>query len=545
MTPGIGIVGYAFQIYFDFSGYSDMASGLALMMGFVLIQNFDSPYQADSITDFWRRWHISLSTWLRDYLYIPLGGNRRGPIRTYANLMTVMLIGGLWHGASWNFVIWGAIHGAMLAFERMQGKQGPYLHLPRPWRVGLTFGIVCITWVFFRAQTLPRALTYLACLFGLGPAPAGSDAVAAIMYKDYHVLIFAVAAVLVWQSPTSWVFSRRITWAARGVRERPAPALHGLHVDAERESIHLLPVLRRLMPILTDGQTWRARLTRLFPGPGQTMAEGRARGPEPRHPDHRDPPSPGQGADLGFSRDHRGRAGRPDDPRADSPVEDPGPDGLHQCPHARNLDAFEKDLTRQSFARQFVKPRLQLSLSRELGFGTTQVILGREGWLFYRPGIDWLTGPGLLDATRLALRKRDLLDEGEAKPSPDPLPAIRAFHQDCRKAGVHLVVVPVPDKATLQAAELTSRFDRKDPGGPPVNVDYRRFLQDLRASGVDVFDPTPKDVRPSDPPRFLRQDTHWTPEWMEAVAHDLADHLKVRIPALRRDASLARPGDTG
>ena len=92
------------------------------MLGFVLIQNFDSPYQADSITEFWRRWHISLSTWLRDYLYIPLGGNRRGPARTYVNLMLVMLLGGLWHGASWNFVIWGGIHGGMLAFERAQGK---------------------------------------------------------------------------------------------------------------------------------------------------------------------------------------------------------------------------------------------------------------------------------------------------------------------------------------------------------------------------------------------------------------------------------------
>src|SRR6266566_1124109 len=131
-----GVTGYAFQIYFDFSGYSDMAIGLALMMGFVLIQNFDSPYKSESITDFWRRWHISLSTWLRDYLYVPLGGNRKGPLRTYMNLMTVMLLGGLWHGASWNFVIWGGIHGGMLAFERAQGKNSPYRRLPGPVRVG-------------------------------------------------------------------------------------------------------------------------------------------------------------------------------------------------------------------------------------------------------------------------------------------------------------------------------------------------------------------------------------------------------------------------
>ena len=125
-----GLFAYAFQIYFDFSAYSDMAVGLALMLGFLFTKNFNDPYRADSITDFWRRWHISLSTWLRDYLYIPLGGNRRGAWRVYLNLMTVMLLGGLWHGASWNFVIWGAIHGSMLAFERMQGKKSAYALLP-------------------------------------------------------------------------------------------------------------------------------------------------------------------------------------------------------------------------------------------------------------------------------------------------------------------------------------------------------------------------------------------------------------------------------
>jgi alginate O-acetyltransferase complex protein AlgI len=211
-----GVVGYAFQIYFDFSGYSDMASGLALMMGFVLIQNFNSPYQADSITDFWRRWHISLSTWLRDYLYIPLGGNRCGSVRTYVNLMTVMLIGGLWHGASWNFVIWGAIHGAVLAIERMQGRRGPYAGLPRPWRVGLTFAVVCLAWVFFRADSLPRAATYVASLFGLAPTTVASDAVAAPTYTYYHILMMGVAAALVWSSPGSWDFSRRITGARAG-----------------------------------------------------------------------------------------------------------------------------------------------------------------------------------------------------------------------------------------------------------------------------------------------------------------------------------------
>jgi alginate O-acetyltransferase complex protein AlgI len=126
-----GVTAYAFQIYFDFSGYSDMAIGLGLMLGFVFAKNFDSPYQSDSITDFWRRWHISLSSWLRDYLYVPLGGNRKGERRTYVNLFLTMLLGGLWHGASWNFVIWGGIHGAWLALERGLGRESFYHRLPR------------------------------------------------------------------------------------------------------------------------------------------------------------------------------------------------------------------------------------------------------------------------------------------------------------------------------------------------------------------------------------------------------------------------------
>jgi alginate O-acetyltransferase complex protein AlgI len=206
-----GVVGYAFQIYFDFSGYSDMAIGLALMMGFVLVQNFDSPYKADSITDFWRRWHISLSTWLRDYLYIPLGGNRRGPRRTYANLMAVMLLGGLWHGASWNFVLWGGIHGGMLAAERAQGKDSPYRRLPRPIRVAITFAIVCLSWVFFRAKTLGQALTYLGSLFRVGHATAAADSVAGVIYTPYHAAMFVVAATIVWMMPNTWAFTERLS----------------------------------------------------------------------------------------------------------------------------------------------------------------------------------------------------------------------------------------------------------------------------------------------------------------------------------------------
>jgi len=206
-----GIVGYAFQIYFDFSGYSDMAIGLALMLGFVLIQNFDSPYQSRSITEFWRRWHISLSTWLRDYLYVPLGGNRMGAWRTYANLMIVMLLGGLWHGASWNFVIWGGIHGGALALERAFGKRSRSLRLPAALQTALTFGVVCMAWVFFRAPTLPEATRYLGAMFGLGQAGAASDALAGVLYTRYHVAMFALAALIVFALPNTWAFTERLS----------------------------------------------------------------------------------------------------------------------------------------------------------------------------------------------------------------------------------------------------------------------------------------------------------------------------------------------
>jgi alginate O-acetyltransferase complex protein AlgI len=162
-----GVVAFSIQIFFDFSGYTDMAIGLAQLLGFRFPENFRRPYLASSITDFWRRWHISLSTWLRDYLYIPLGGNRGGRFQTYRNLMLTMLLGGLWHGASWNFVIWGGYHGGLLAAERALGlKPKPSLN---PLRVLLTFALASIGWVFFRARTLSASLEILGRMFH-GPA---------------------------------------------------------------------------------------------------------------------------------------------------------------------------------------------------------------------------------------------------------------------------------------------------------------------------------------------------------------------------------------
>jgi alginate O-acetyltransferase complex protein AlgI len=206
-----GVTAYAFQIYFDFSGYSDMAIGLGLMLGFVFPKNFDSPYLSQSITEFWRRWHISLSTWLRDYLYLPLGGNRKGPVRTYVNLFVVMLLGGLWHGASWNFVVWGGLHGAFLAFERMRGKAAPYWQLPAPLRVAITFAIVLVTWVFFRAADLPSAGRYLASMAGAGAPDDGVRLLAGIIYQPYYAFTFAMAAVITWTCPQTWDWSRTLT----------------------------------------------------------------------------------------------------------------------------------------------------------------------------------------------------------------------------------------------------------------------------------------------------------------------------------------------
>ena len=161
-----GIVCYSLQIYFDFSGYSDMAVGLGKMFGFQFLENFDFPYIAQSIRDFWRRWHISLSTWFRDYLYIPLGGNRVSEGRSYVNLLIVFFLCGLWHGASWTFVVWGLFHGAFLVLERT--RFGVALDaLPRPLRHLYAVFVFMMGWVLFRANTLAGAERYFAALFGL------------------------------------------------------------------------------------------------------------------------------------------------------------------------------------------------------------------------------------------------------------------------------------------------------------------------------------------------------------------------------------------
>jgi D-alanyl-lipoteichoic acid acyltransferase DltB (MBOAT superfamily) len=184
---------FALQIYCDFSAYSDIARGAARILGFRLIQNFDAPYLAVTISDFWSRWHISLSKWLRDYVYVPLGGNRKGPSRTYVNLTITMLLGGLWHGANWTFIAWGAVHGLALSVERMLGARN--LHdramspLERWCRILVTFHIVCLGWVLFRSPTIAHAAEVVWRIVTLAPGEATTMTPALVL-----VVLFAMQA---------------------------------------------------------------------------------------------------------------------------------------------------------------------------------------------------------------------------------------------------------------------------------------------------------------------------------------------------------------
>ena len=229
----LGLTCYTLQIYFDFSGYSDMAIGLGRMFGFRFPENFRWPYIADSVQEFWRRWHISLSTWFRDYLYIPLGGNRVSPARRYVNLVTVFFLCGLWHGASWNFVIWGLWHGTFLVIERVlhqsrrhqsPNRQSPNHQITKSPDVAVSawtlFGhaytllVVMIGWVFFRADTLPGAVAFLRAMAGL------SDAAPTIYTLRWYLtpeLWLTLAAGVIGSTP--WV----VALARRRARTEPAP----------------------------------------------------------------------------------------------------------------------------------------------------------------------------------------------------------------------------------------------------------------------------------------------------------------------------------
>lgn len=189
----LGVLAYAFQIYFDFSGYSDMAIGLGRLLGIEFLENFNRPYISRSITEFWRRWHISLSNWMREYLYIPLGGNRKGGARTYINLWLVFLISGFWHGAAWNFVAWGAFHGFFLCLDKLF-RNTRLARVPAWAGIPVTFVLVLVSWVLFRAESLAQAVAYLgrmADVFSAAPASA-----AAIEFGRRHQAMLLAALVL-------------------------------------------------------------------------------------------------------------------------------------------------------------------------------------------------------------------------------------------------------------------------------------------------------------------------------------------------------------
>ncbi len=197
----IGVLAYTFQLYFDFSGYSDMAIGMSLMFGIFLPLNFNSPYKATSIVDFWRRWHMTLSQFLRDYLYIPLGGNRRGRVLRYVNLMITMLLGGLWHGAAWTFVIWGALHGVYLCINHAWSNFGPkppprFARLADIAGLILTFLAVVIAWVFFRAPDMATALSVLSKMADPGNVALGR-------VEMLYALFVAIYAALAWFAPNT------------------------------------------------------------------------------------------------------------------------------------------------------------------------------------------------------------------------------------------------------------------------------------------------------------------------------------------------------
>lgn len=203
----LGIIAYAFQIYFDFSGYSDMAIGLGRMFGFRFLENFNYPYISKSIKEFWRRWHISLSSWFRDYLYISLGGSRVGKKRLYLNLFIVFFVTGLWHGASWSFVVWGLFHGVFIVVERV-GFDRVLERLWKPFQHIYTLLVVLVGWVFFRAETLPSAIDYLQQMFIPSWGAAATNSYLSLLYINSYTLLFLGLAV-VFSTPVYQLFDER------------------------------------------------------------------------------------------------------------------------------------------------------------------------------------------------------------------------------------------------------------------------------------------------------------------------------------------------
>ena len=225
-----GAIAFMLQIYFDFSGYSDMAIGLGRMFGFHFLENFNYPYIARSVREFWRRWHISLSTWFRDYLYIPLGGNRHGPVRTGANLLLVFLLCGLWHGASWTFLIWGVYHGIFLVLERVPAVRRLLDRLPAPLQHAYVLLVVLVGWVFFRADTFAHALAYLEAMVDFSRPPLFNSQLFLALNNEFSLTL---AAAVIGSTPVFMLLQR---WRT-GRPIVPAPAMRWLAATAQVGSL--------------------------------------------------------------------------------------------------------------------------------------------------------------------------------------------------------------------------------------------------------------------------------------------------------------------
>ena len=226
-TAWVAALAYTFQLYFDFSGYSDMAVGLSMLFGIDLPINFNSPYKATNIAEFWRRWHMTLSTFLRDYLYVPLGGNRRGVVRRYLNLLVTMLLGGLWHGANWTFVVWGAYHGLLLAAYHAWRAGRPAVGTPtRPARIAataVTFALIVVGWVVFRADSIDAAGRFLGAMAEGWPWSAPPSGVMTRRLAAAALIVFAVPNSMQW---LAWLDSAvtRHGWTGTAARVVLGPA---------------------------------------------------------------------------------------------------------------------------------------------------------------------------------------------------------------------------------------------------------------------------------------------------------------------------------
>jgi D-alanyl-lipoteichoic acid acyltransferase DltB (MBOAT superfamily) len=225
-----GVLAYSLQIYFDFSGYTDMAIGIARMFGIVFPENFRSPYKATDIIDFWRRWHMTLSRFLRDYVYIPLGGNRRGEARRFVNILLTMLIGGLWHGANWTFILWGALHGIFLVINHAWKLLPTRITIPTVLSIAVTFCCVTLAWVPFRARDLEQTATIFQVMLGIGASPLPITEIHPYLANPSAILASAwlrdlawlcVGVILVWGAPNTQEIMRAFHPVLGSGGERP------------------------------------------------------------------------------------------------------------------------------------------------------------------------------------------------------------------------------------------------------------------------------------------------------------------------------------